>query len=990
METAEPTSSERTEERLPELAFRFAMRTDVGMRRAENQDSYGYVRSRDAALFIVADGMGGARGGATASALAIDVIAKSSVNDSGRLSEQSLKSAIEKANKTIFDRARDDENLTGMGTTVVALALFGDRALVAHVGDSRIYLFRGGEITRLTRDHTLVQELLESGAISPDQAENHPIAHMLTRSLGPAGSVEVDARVLTQNVVNGDRFLLCCDGLYNMVTEDEIARVFRDNDLQTAAETLVELANERGGTDNITVQCIEACPFNSVPQDLGAWEVEIFTSSDVEAVENPPLEDDNDERVVDEPVGNGAAKHTNGANGSQHAQAESANESAAESPTAESDRPLASEDAQVKATTKQATDSKPSEGERSRSRRDEDDDFIPADEAFADFKVEETESSAEVSEQELRQLKKIQIGAVSALVLALVVLVYALWPAQTPKELAQVASVDDSSPVAGEAPEPVEAPVQEPSGEPAVAPSEGVDIGIDPGAELAERTAAEKTLEDFSNGLELPPTIEVKAAEPAAVEPVATVPPVITAPLIITEPKSETKLALNTELPTAQPKPVQVPVVERPVEVAPPPPEPKIITETKPAIEPKSVVTALPPVVEPPVEVPPVMEAPKESLAAKTSVAAAPAPSAANDWPDASTVPNAPTAALEALAVPHTTQKDDPTLSQYKLPENSRDISRVIASASDLNVPPPPVLQSRTKGSPDQPIIWEHEKIAMEKGASDVSSATRAPATNAISGAAEQPSSLVKSDKERRALAAQKTDSRERVASIDTKLRLFNLKDAKEAGARLVEIDKEIASIDQALDQTNKNIETARRRYQVWLNRQDLAVTGDAIKMADEVAITSVQVKRKKEGHDVASMRYLDTVELWRENPSDNTATTNMAALGRELKTRRGELEEAIIQAVNSSVEQAKFDIAEFGTVKTDLERRKDRLNRHAGFYKAYAVQVSGNRVGAQRQLLDERAKSVTELEELKLKFSDEEELQFRRESVLRQLGVTK
>jgi hypothetical protein len=361
-----------------------------------------------------------------------------------------------------------------------------------------------------------------------------------------------------------------------------------------------------------------------------------------------------------------------------------------------------------------------------------------------------------------------------------------------------------------------------------------------------------------------------------------------------------------------------------------------------------------------------------------------------NEWPDASKVPAAPEAALQALAVPATTPKNDPTLSDYQLPEGSQEVAKVIAAASDLTVPPTPVLKNRSSGAPSVPIVWEHEKIAIEKSASATLTAP-APTTSQTPtpAAADSGDALVKSDKEKRALSAKKTDERERIASVDTKLKLFNLKDAGEARTRLAEIDKELSSIDQALDQTAKNLETARRRYQVWNNRRNLTVTGEAMKLADEVSISSVQVKRKKEAHDVASMRYLDAVELWRESPNDSN-TANMAALGRELKNRRAELEESIVQAVDSSLEQAKFDIAEFGVVRTDLERRKDRLNRHAGFYKAYNLQVSGDRVAAQRQLLDERAKAVAELESLRSKLSDEDELQFRRESVLRQLGVIK
>ncbi|MCB0359192.1 MAG: Stp1/IreP family PP2C-type Ser/Thr phosphatase, partial [Bdellovibrionales bacterium] len=266
------------------VAYRFAVRTDVGQRRTENQDSFGYVRTANGALFIVADGMGGAQGGATASAAAVELIAKRALTEQGIVTEASLRAAIEAANSSLHAFSGTDESLAGMGTTVVALALFSDRALIAHVGDSRIYRLREGKIDRLTRDHTLIQEMLDAGTISPAQAENHPISHMLTRSLGPTPRVDVDVRVFPDSLRPGDRFLLCCDGLVNHVADEDLVDILAcENSLDAAADQCIALANERGGSDNITVQIVEIAPSGELVADEPQGDdIEFVTSSEEE------------------------------------------------------------------------------------------------------------------------------------------------------------------------------------------------------------------------------------------------------------------------------------------------------------------------------------------------------------------------------------------------------------------------------------------------------------------------------------------------------------------------------------------------------------------------------------------------------------------------------------------------------------------------------------------------------------------------------------
>lgn len=256
MTTVDSDSSE-TSTLQRRFKFREAVLSDIGLRRNENQDAYGIAHTAATSLFVVADGMGGARGGATASAMAVHVIINHAIKPNGLITRPSLKEAIEKANASIYRRSKDDEDLAGMGTTVVALAFVNECVIVAHVGDSRIYRLRAGEIAQLTHDHTLVQELVDSGAIPKEEAENHPIAHMLTRSLGPTPHVEVEITALPDPVEEGDRFLLCSDGLYNLVTEEEIGQHLRDYTPDEAVQKLIKLALERGGTDNVTVEILE-------------------------------------------------------------------------------------------------------------------------------------------------------------------------------------------------------------------------------------------------------------------------------------------------------------------------------------------------------------------------------------------------------------------------------------------------------------------------------------------------------------------------------------------------------------------------------------------------------------------------------------------------------------------------------------------------------------------------------------------------------------
>ena len=234
----------------------FAAATDVGRMRKNNEDSY--LSSKPVAA--VADGMGGHSAGEVASAIAIEELAALGrrgpwVNETDATDD--LKQAILRANRRIREMAASDRKLNGMGTTLVALLEDGDMVHVANVGDSRGYLLRQGELSQVTVDHSLVQELVDDGRLSPEDAERHPQRSVITRALGIDPEVEFD--LFTYKLQVGDRLLLCSDGLSDVVEPAQIRKVLlRVRSAQRAARELVTVANEQGGPDNITVIVVDA------------------------------------------------------------------------------------------------------------------------------------------------------------------------------------------------------------------------------------------------------------------------------------------------------------------------------------------------------------------------------------------------------------------------------------------------------------------------------------------------------------------------------------------------------------------------------------------------------------------------------------------------------------------------------------------------------------------------------------------------------------
>ncbi len=222
-----------------------AARTDTGRQRHANEDSY-LARSP---VFVVADGMGGAQAGEVASRIAAESF-EEGLGDGAP--EQELARAALTANRRIFDLAREDASRSGMGTTLTGAMVSGDEVSIVHVGDSRAYLYRDGELRQLTRDHSLVEELRRQGQLTSEEAEEHPQRSIITRALGPEPQVELD--VHTHQARPGDVYLLCSDGLTSMVREDRVREILSSSpDLREAADRLVREANDRGGRDNITV-----------------------------------------------------------------------------------------------------------------------------------------------------------------------------------------------------------------------------------------------------------------------------------------------------------------------------------------------------------------------------------------------------------------------------------------------------------------------------------------------------------------------------------------------------------------------------------------------------------------------------------------------------------------------------------------------------------------------------------------------------------------
>ncbi|MBO5105399.1 MAG: Stp1/IreP family PP2C-type Ser/Thr phosphatase [Clostridia bacterium] len=237
-------------------------KTDIGMKRSTNQDSfsYGQLENGTVTWAVVCDGMGGMAAGNVASASAVEVISSAleqnlSPKSSASFVRNLLKTSIESANARVYSMAAENDEMRGMGTTVVAVVVIKGIAYFAHAGDSRAYLHSGDKLLQITTDHSVVQTLLEKGQLTEDEAKNHPNKNIITRALGVASYIDIDFD--EREVLDGDTVLLCTDGLTNCIDDDLIKLACSDNDFVSLAERLTELANQNGGNDNITVVAVK-------------------------------------------------------------------------------------------------------------------------------------------------------------------------------------------------------------------------------------------------------------------------------------------------------------------------------------------------------------------------------------------------------------------------------------------------------------------------------------------------------------------------------------------------------------------------------------------------------------------------------------------------------------------------------------------------------------------------------------------------------------
>jgi len=262
-----PAELEREWDRLAERArtvhavVKMGARTDLGRIRENNEDKFDFfepedtdVLARKGSIYAVADGMGGHAAGQIASELALKTLIKTYYADSSPDVAGSLVRAVHEANSLIYDAARMIVERSGMGTTLTAVVIRADEAYFAHVGDSRAYLLRGGEIRQITEDHSWVAEQVRRGALTEEEAQFSPFRNVITRSLGNMPTVEPD--IIAEDLRPGDVILLCSDGLSGSLTAEEIRDLMTGKSPSQAAMDLVDAANERGGIDNITAVVI--------------------------------------------------------------------------------------------------------------------------------------------------------------------------------------------------------------------------------------------------------------------------------------------------------------------------------------------------------------------------------------------------------------------------------------------------------------------------------------------------------------------------------------------------------------------------------------------------------------------------------------------------------------------------------------------------------------------------------------------------------------
>ncbi|HRX93585.1 MAG TPA: Stp1/IreP family PP2C-type Ser/Thr phosphatase [Chitinophagaceae bacterium] len=258
-------TEENTHEVIDSGNIRVVIQSDLGNIRLNNEDLGMFFRVADEKiirekgyLLIVADGMGGHQAGEVASKMATETISQEYFKKGNTANTEAiLKKAFEIANKNIFKKASTEKSYYGMGTTCTAIAVIDKKVFFAHVGDSRAYFIRKNNIRQITTDHTYVQELVKSGEITPKEAETHPKRNILTNAMGTKPDLRIDTGKFEFPFEKGDKLLLCSDGLYDYIGDEEMAKVLGEHSLQDAADYMISETKKRGGHDNITVVLAE-------------------------------------------------------------------------------------------------------------------------------------------------------------------------------------------------------------------------------------------------------------------------------------------------------------------------------------------------------------------------------------------------------------------------------------------------------------------------------------------------------------------------------------------------------------------------------------------------------------------------------------------------------------------------------------------------------------------------------------------------------------
>ncbi len=250
---------------LPAATIKVVIKTDLGKIRTNNEDSACFFQLQEnntrplkGSLLMVADGMGGHLAGEVASRMAVDTIREEYFKQDNYANKlKLLEKAFQAANKKIFELASSNANYKGMGTTCTAILIEGKTIFSAHVGDSRAYLFKNDALIRLTEDHTYVRELVKNGDISKAEAETHPQRNILTNAMGTKATMQLDTNQINTSFDTGDRLMICSDGLYDYLNDEEIAEALKNTSLDDTANYFIAEARLRGGKDNITVALAE-------------------------------------------------------------------------------------------------------------------------------------------------------------------------------------------------------------------------------------------------------------------------------------------------------------------------------------------------------------------------------------------------------------------------------------------------------------------------------------------------------------------------------------------------------------------------------------------------------------------------------------------------------------------------------------------------------------------------------------------------------------